>query len=121
MDEKADLVEQERSELGVDREAMDLGEDLDGEPMDDGNEDVDGEPMEDSDEEEVIDNEAFDRNDDKASPRVLMASNGDSGAAVVFKMGGHSEDKDAAPPIAAAGARRRRPKAEDMFADSDDD
>ncbi|MCJ1226002.1 hypothetical protein MMC12_002651 [Toensbergia leucococca] len=121
VDEKADLVEQERSELGVDREAMDLGEDLDGEPMDDGNEDVDGEPMEDSDEEEVIDNEAFDRNDDKASPRVLMASNGDSGAAVVFKMGGHSEDKDAAPPIAAAGARRRRPKAEDMFADSDDD
>lgn len=106
--------------------AMDL--DFDGEPMaDDGeDDDIDGEPMEDVDGEpmeEVVDTDAPDGANiqDEDSGTV---GNEDAPAnrtsTVGFPLGTgatHSAGKETTAP----GGRRRRPRAEDMFADSDDD
>jgi len=91
----------ERDEGGLDGEAMlDEGEeeDLDGEPMEE--EDVDGEPM-------------LEDEDEAEEPVKEMHA----GPAIGFQMaapGAEAAKKDNVPP-----ARRRRPKAEDMFADLD--
>lgn len=86
----------------------DGGEGVDGEPME---EDVDGEPMEDED----VDGEPMAEDEDEAEEPVQQPV--DSAPAVGFRMAAPVAEvvkKDSAPT-----ARRRRPKAEDMFADSD--
>ena len=92
----------------IDGEAMDE-EDLDGEPME---EDLDGEPMledEDTEAKEPMKGE---------QPPPKESAEGSAGSAVGFKMRalgkGDAAAKGNSPPT-----RRRRPKAEDMFADSD--
>ena len=129
VDEKAREMEVLHSEAGksgpagtgdsmdvdVDGEPMDDDEDLNGEPMDDG--DIDGEPMEDSDDNELNGNEASGDN-----VRELNATGGESveaegEAGVGFKI---SKDGVGGPSKHIIPASRgKRPKAEDMFADSD--
>jgi U2-associated protein SR140 len=85
-----------------------MEEDIDGEPMDD-DEDIDGEPM---DEDE--DGEPMENNDGSDHPSSIPPNT-------------ESEPGEKASPSAAmaddtiAGQARRRPKAVDMFADSDDE
>ncbi len=91
----------ERDEGGLDGEAM----------LEEGEEDLDGEPME---EEEDVDGESMLEDEDEAEEPVKETH---VGPAVGFKMAApvtEAAKKDNVPP-----ARRRRPKAEDMFADSD--
>ncbi|MCJ1340650.1 U2 snRNP-associated SURP domain-containing protein [Bachmanniomyces sp. S44760] len=117
-------------DVDVDGEAMpDDADDVDGQPMED-DEDLDGEPMEDVDESEMID--VDDDDEDKATQQIRPAHiNGDqpghveddshkspSNTSVDLKLessNGGNDSKATAP----AGGRRKRPKAEDMFADSD--
>ncbi|MCJ1440689.1 MAG: hypothetical protein MMC23_001175 [Stictis urceolatum] len=88
------------------------GEDVDGEPME---EDLDGEPMEDLDGEpmdEDVDGEAMEDEDKKDKVDVEEKED--------VKMAEETREEPPAPvPIDASSAKRRRPKAEDMFADSD--
>ena len=112
-------------DVDVDGESMVDDEDLDGEPMDD-DEEVDGEPMEDSDDNEL--------NGDKAPRLGLNAAaahdNGRRGSAIEgkpkevyrgdsvgFKIG--KELASGTSKHILPGGRGKRPKAEDMFADSD--
>jgi U2-associated protein SR140 len=89
----------------VDGEAL-ADEDLDGEPM----EDVDGEPMADEDEDdEDVDGEpmAMDQETDIPPEKEQVVE---------------KTEKEQLPPptgLTAAESRKRRPRAEDMFADSD--
>ena len=99
---------EEGDRMEVDGEEIEEDEDVDGEVMEEG--DVDGEPME---EEEDLDGEP------------MMEADGD-GAEIKNEEGsGSVEEASAAKeenPLADDGApptRRRRPKAEDMFADPD--
>lgn len=88
--------------------------DFDGVPMED--EDVDGEPMADSDDEEPSvprAREAEEQPKAELSRREALAA---SIAARLGKGPGQEAQKAASP---AAAARTRRPKAADMFADSD--
>lgn len=107
--------------------------DFDGEPMDDDGEDddVDGEPMEDVDGEpmeEGEDNEAADGADtqDAGSGTVVHqdaaanAIENDQTSTFGFQLGTGAIDS-AAKEATTPASRRRRPRAEDMFADSDDD
>ena len=96
----------------VDGEPM--AEDIDGEPM--GNGDVDGEPMD-----EDVDGEPMEGiKSDKADADVdgEPMKEGSSGQAPTGEATG---TYDGAGETEAARARRRRPKAEDMFADSEDE
>lgn len=93
----------EHQEEEVDREPMveDDG-DIDGEPMVDDDEDVDGVPMEDED----FDGEPMDEDSPPPEPEVREQVK--------------EEPKDVKPDPTPAG-RRQRPRAVDMFADSDEE
>lgn len=94
-------------ELDVDREPMD--EDVDGEPMDD--EDIDGVPMEEDD----VDGEPMEEDGPPpASPDPPQAT---ESAPVEDKLSDFPAKVDSAP----VGQPRRRLRAVDMFADSDDE
>ena len=108
-------------DIDVDGEAMIDDQDLDGEPMDD--EDIDGEPMEDSDDKETEAPGA-------GSAASTAHDNGSGKGAIGSKL--NEADKEVGVgfkiSIEAAcgihkhflpGGRGKRPKAEDMFADSD--
>ena len=108
------LENEESMDTDVDGEPMADGEDLDGEPMDD--EEIDGEPMEE-------DND----NTDTAHPAECPANPREDAAPMVNQAGpelsgnhasskGISSEKQRDAPFSG---RRRRPRAEDMFADSD--
>ena len=100
-------------DVDVDGEPMADDEDLDGEPMDD-DEDVDGEPMEDSDDKEMKDDEGS----DVGSAAINSKSNdADKQVNVGFKLS--REVAGGGPKHILPGGRGKRPKAEDMFADSD--
>ena len=97
-------------EEDIDGEAID--EDVDGEPMVGEEADIDGEPMEDGD----LDGEPMDDvTNDK--PNELGQAD-ESYAAADNQPRTEAEKRDG---NAAAASRRRRPRAEDMFADSDGD
>ncbi len=86
---------------------------FDGEPMDE--DDVDGEPMEDVDGEpmdEDMDGEPMNEDDNVLRNTQVEIPSED------FEM---KERKDVEPETDGSKPRRRRPKAEDMFADSDED
>ena len=112
-------------DLDVDGEPVVDDEDLDGEPMDD-DEDIDGEPMEDSDDRDMNSDEtpglgsaAMPSHDDGHEEHVVgsQPSEADKGAAVGFKIG-NGVTSGTSKHVLPAG-RGKRPKAEDMFADSD--
>lgn len=110
----------ETMDVDVDGEPMVDDEDLDGEPMDD-DEDVDGEPVEDLDDKEMKNDEA-----PGLGSAVAVVHDNNHGSAtegkpneatVGFKLSkgaGSGASKHILP-----GGRGKRPKAEDMFADSD--
>ncbi|KAL9027421.1 MAG: hypothetical protein Q9196_004052 [Gyalolechia fulgens] len=117
-----DMDPQEESmDMDIDGEPMVDDEDIDGIPMED---DVDGEPMDDT----VDTGAKGGPGDGTASTPVNTresktnnrpGSPGNAKPPVGFQIGTNmesSKSKDQPP-----GARRRRPRAEDMFADSDDD
>lgn len=118
-DLKAEVEVGEEEEMDVDGERMvEEDEDVDGEPMDDDVDDVDGEPMEEEVEEEPTDgaergNHTEDNNDgrrqDQADEGLKPLTSNDGGTGDVNK------------PAERTLGKRRRPKAEDMFADSDED
>ncbi|KAK4697196.1 hypothetical protein P7C71_g863, partial [Lecanoromycetidae sp. Uapishka_2] len=96
---------------GLDGEPMpDEDDDIDGEPMDD--EDIDGEPMADSEDEEAPPLEAAPRKAELSRREALAAS-------IAAKLGKGPVQQGAAKGTSPAGVRRERPKASDMFADSD--
>ncbi|KAK2778991.1 hypothetical protein FQN52_002660 [Onygenales sp. PD_12] len=102
--------EGERMDVDTDGVPLADDEDIDGEPMDD----IDGVPMEDSDMEDMdgkpIEEESADEGETQAlSAESTPASHDNPGTAQ------KPETDPQLPP------RRRRPKAEDMFADSDSD
>ena len=101
--------------MGVDGEAMDEDgiedadgvDDVDGEPMDE-DEDVDGVPMEDEDKAADVDGEPMEDVDGGVESAAAVTAKEET------KPAESGPDDGAAPP-----GRRRRPRAEDMFADSD--
>ena len=109
--------EREADDRGVAAGAMDV----DGEPMVD-EEDVDGEPM--AEDEEDVDGEPM---DEDAGDEHADARSGRGTEAVALALGAQDPARPslgASAPGSAEktllpGGRRRRPKAEDMFADSD--
>ena len=140
VDERTAEREAEMAKRAEEESRMDVDVDVDGEPMvedDDGDldgvpmdEDVDGEPMVDSDDEpppnlpqakaKAREEETDQQNQPEPSRRAALAA---SIAARLGKGSGsgssggqEAQKKDASP---AAVARTRRPKAADMFADSD--
>lgn len=92
---------------GVDGEPMNDGEDLDGEPMDD--EDIDGEPMADSDDDEA----------ETEPPKPEVSQREALAASIAAKLGKGPAQQGLAKDQSPGGMRRERPKAADMFADSD--
>ena len=99
---KAELVQADtEQEMDVDGEPMDE-DDLDGEPMED-DEDVDGEPMDDADGDEMV---------EEALPQPAAAEQTPAASL---------QDKTTPKVLTPAAARRKRPRAEDMFADSDEE
>ena len=97
----------EREDVDVDGEPMD--EDVDGEPMDD--EDVDGVPMEDED----VDGEPME--EDESPPPASPDPPPTREPEPVERPASFPAKVDSAP----VGQPRRRPRAVDMFADSDDE
>ncbi len=92
-----------------------MADDVDGEPMDD--EDIDGEPMADSD-----DDEAKARGVPAAEmekPKVELSRREALAASIAAKMGKGPAQQTSTMGNSPAGVRRERPKAADMFADSD--
>ena len=115
-------AEEEEDKMDVDGEPMveDDG-DLDGEPMqeDDDNDDVDGEPMADSDDDDDQPSIPAAREAD-AEPKAELSRREALAASIAARLGkgpGPEAHQKAASP--AAAARTRRPKAADMFADSE--
>ncbi len=114
---------------------MDADEDIDGEPIVE-DEDVDGEPMV-EDEDEDMDGEPMVGSDDEPpqpakeeqqNPKPELSRREALAASIAAKLGKVAGSASASAPVPlphetgetpAATARRRRPKAEDMFADSD--
>ncbi|MCJ1471349.1 hypothetical protein MMC07_009997 [Pseudocyphellaria aurata] len=99
---------EDNMDIDLDGEPMADDGDLDGEPMDD--DDVDGDPME-------------DEQHDMADPGATSVAGNDMASGknsetVAEAAGGVTMNKDGRNDH-LIGARRRRPKAEDMFADSD--
>lgn len=102
--------------------------DMDGEPMADDDEDVDGEPMDDDDD----DGEPMEEDDDgqpmnglDGVTSVEQRINKNRGVlpeeqAIGFKLGDNIKD-DTSKTSEQNPGKRRRPKAEDMFADSDEE
>lgn len=105
----------------VDGEPM-AEDDLDGEPMVD-DEDVDGEPMADSDEDGAMTVEKEDQpgevQAEEQPPKPEMSRREALAASIAAKLGKARPSQETTKETPAAIARRRRPKAEDMFADSD--
>lgn len=105
----------------VDGEPMLDDGDLDGEPM----EDLDGEPMEDDD----IDGQAMDEDEGEGQPMEVdmqipqKEKDGLSGDRNIEDQSANmtASKQSAAHGSGESSSRRRRPKAEDMFADSDED
>ncbi|KAI4168758.1 MAG: hypothetical protein LQ343_006140 [Gyalolechia ehrenbergii] len=114
----------ESMDIDIDGEPMADDEDIDGVPMEDDDDDVDGEPMDDTVDigakggpGDVTAATPVNTRDSKTDDRP--GSPGNAKPPVGFQIGTYmesSKSKDQPP-----GARRRRPRAEDMFADSDDD
>ncbi|KAL8638835.1 MAG: hypothetical protein Q9228_004054 [Teloschistes exilis] len=139
VEEKARDAEAERTEetqeTQTNAETMDV--DIDGEPMSD-DENVDGEPMADEDdddiEDEPMDEEADDvsakaaeSSDPITSPNHNDAMHNDAGSEAALNTNLKANPslgfqiKGSATKGQPPGSRRRRPRAEDMFADSDED
>lgn len=109
VDEKAQEAEELERRKQEEEEAEEMDVDVDGEPMDD--EDLDGEPMdEDLDGEPMLED-----GDDQVA---AAGSNGKVGAEPTVDVRLPAPDP---PPVkhVLPAAKRQRPKAEDMFADSD--
>ena len=106
---------EEEDTMDVDGEPMaDDDGDLDGVPMED--EDVDGEPMVDSDDEQPDVPKA---SASEEQPKAELSRREALAASIAARLGkGPGQEAQKAVPPAAA-ARTRRPKAADMFADSD--
>ena len=115
----------ESMDVDIDGEPMADDEDIDGEPMVDDDDDVDGAPME-----ETADGAGLkgaistttipgriDQVSNKATSEPALQAN--TSPVVGFHLGGNNESSQS--KTQPSGARRRRPRAEDMFADSDDD
>lgn len=101
------------ADMDVDGEAMvEEEEDVDGEPMEDDG-DVDGEPMEDVDGEVMVEE---DGEDVQAEARGTLGEDNAPSSGFTMGLGKNESGSSPNPPL---GGRRRRPKAEDMFADSD--
>ena len=94
---------------GLDDDTMGIDEDVDGQPM----EDVDGEPMEDEDE----DGDAMDV--DAAFPQPSIESLEDTRNSLSGSNGAENMEPTIQKDVSPTAGRRRRPRAEDMFADSD--
>jgi len=95
---------------------IDDDEDLDGEPMVD--EDVDAEPMPDSDEDNAT---AKPSAQSEEPPRTELSRREALAASIAAKLSKAPVSQEPPKPPSPATARRRRPKAEDMFAVSDDE
>ncbi|CAG8958766.1 hypothetical protein HYFRA_00011610 [Hymenoscyphus fraxineus] len=103
--EPSSLDSQPEPEEDLDGEPMEEDGDVDGEPMAEDDEDVDGMPMEDEDlDGEPMDEDGAERDYSPPPPEIPESKEG-------------INDADATP----AGQARRRPRAVDMFADSDED
>ncbi|MCJ1450507.1 U2 snRNP-associated SURP domain-containing protein [Mycoblastus sanguinarius] len=106
----------------IDGEPMpdDDGEDLDGEPMLD-DEDIDGEPMAESgDDEPPITTKEGDEHNQQ--PKTELSRREALAASIASRLGKAAPQppsEASKEPLPAAARRRQRPKAEDMFADSD--
>ena len=120
--EMAKRAAEEESKMDVDGEPMvenGIEGDVDGEPMDE-DEDVDGEPMVDSDDDQERSlSKATEAEEQK--PKAEPSRRAALAASIAARLGkgsgqGQQAQKDMSP---AAAARTRRPKAADMFADSD--
>lgn len=107
-DSKKDDVDGDPMAEDVDEEPLDNG-DVDGDPMD---EDVDGEPMEDINDEKAAGEDA------NGEPMEEEEPSGLPGLVAPSEPKGSN---NAAGETEAAKARKRRPRAEDMFADSEDE
>ena len=95
-------------DVDVDGQAMDDEENLDGEPM----EDIDGESMEvDDDEEGSVDGESMEVEEPDRSHK--QSGSHDRGTTDSLTVTADKSEK--------TNARKKDPRAEDMFADSDDD
>ncbi|KAL9602337.1 MAG: hypothetical protein Q9219_001903 [cf. Caloplaca sp. 3 TL-2023] len=110
----------ESMDVDIDGEPMADDEDVDGVPMEDDDDDVDGEPLvetvEDS-HDNAVTADPGKRQDIGTDNRPESHSH--ANPPVGFQMGtssNNSQSKDQPP-----GSRRHRPRAEDMFADSDDE
>lgn len=115
----------ESMDIDIDGEPMD-DEDLDGEPMVDDNDDIDGDPTDGADD----DTGTKETSTDRVAPAPVHSTNSkiiderdsqaDAKPSLGFRTANNDQDLQATgrQPL---GARRRRPRAEDMFADSDDD
>ena len=115
------------ADMDVDGEPMvdDEEEDVDGQPMDDDDEDVDGQPMDD------LEGEAMDDDDDDVPVPNKPSEDDESGGktddkgnlpkqGLIEGISRGTANQDGTPSAKPLqGGRRRRPKAEDMFADSD--
>lgn len=123
VDEKA----AEAAALKANEDAMDV-DDLDGAPMGDDYEDVGGEPMYDED----IDGEPMADSDDDVSgaskpaepeepPTTQQSRREALASSIAMKLGKSAPPPELPKPPSPATARRRRPKAEDMFAVSDEE
>ncbi|KAL6718979.1 hypothetical protein ACLMJK_003214 [Lecanora helva] len=126
---QADAVKAGEADGG---DAMDV-DDVDGEPMMDDEEDVDGEPM--VDDEDVDGEPMADSDDDATQTSKIPIQPQDTAqqsrrealaASIAAKLGKSSAppqqaEQPSKEPVSPATARRRRPKAEDMFAVSDDE
>ena len=123
--EQLNAPETESMDIDIDGEPMADEEDLDGEPMED--EDVDGEPMEDvaNNSEPTQTKPGTEKTTKVAlsspsrSTAIEEIAQDDTKPALGFQMG--SGAASGGTPSKAVLKRRPRPKAEDMFADSDDD
>ena len=105
-------------DVDVDGEPMPDGEDIDGQPMDD-DEDVDGQPMQDMDGEAMKDDRPIPKEvGDSEGKTAREGSFADQRLNEGFSMGTVSQAGTSSVNASQSG-RRRRPKAEDMFADSD--
>ncbi|MCJ1361108.1 hypothetical protein MMC16_000205 [Acarospora aff. strigata] len=108
-DLKSEIPPDDPQDMDVDGEPMlDEDEDIDGEPMDD-DDDVDGEPMEGPESGDQVEQEDDEGRDHPLDQRAIGFNVRDSKANDASKAGEKSLGK------------RRRPKAEDMFADSDEE
>lgn len=129
VDERTAETEAEARRTGEDAMDVDVdgepmvedGGDLDGVPMAE-DDDVDGEPMSASDDEPDTNTQPHARHDEKQqAPKPEVSRREALAASIAAKLGkapARETEKSSSP---AAGARRRRPKAEDMFADSDEE